>query len=129
MAKSTTFLIFISMQYRENYGAHDWDGQGECPQYWKNKGGNDYVSRELSLEEVQEGIEEFAQSVIDSISHSDDFSEECCVDWELRTVKEQRIALRDLQKEYGRDSEYFVPKSAADRADQLEKWAEERKAS
>jgi hypothetical protein len=26
----------------ENYGAHDWDGEGECPQYWKFKGGEDY---------------------------------------------------------------------------------------
>ena len=26
----------------ENYGAHDWDGVGECPQYWKFKGGEDY---------------------------------------------------------------------------------------
>ena len=33
----------ITTQYRENYGAHDWDGKGECPQYWKNKGGYDYM--------------------------------------------------------------------------------------
>ena len=33
----------ITTQYRENYGAHDWDGTGECPQYWKNKGGYDYM--------------------------------------------------------------------------------------
>jgi hypothetical protein len=26
----------------ENYGAHDWDGVGECPSYWKFKGGSDY---------------------------------------------------------------------------------------
>ena len=26
-------------QYRENYAAHDWDGKGQCPQGWKNKGG------------------------------------------------------------------------------------------
>lgn len=31
--------IIIHTQYRENYGAHDWDGSGECPQYWKPKGG------------------------------------------------------------------------------------------
>ena len=33
----------ITTQYREKYGAHDWDGTGECPQYWKNKGGVDYM--------------------------------------------------------------------------------------
>ena len=34
--------LHIVTQYMENYGAHDWDGTGECPQYWKAKGGNDY---------------------------------------------------------------------------------------
>jgi len=31
----------------ENYGAHDWDGQGECPQYWKMKGGSSYKVRNV----------------------------------------------------------------------------------
>ena len=35
--------LLISAQYMENYGAHDWDGQGQCPQYWKFKGGEDYA--------------------------------------------------------------------------------------
>ena len=35
--------LLITTQVYENYGAHDWDGEGECPQYWKAKGGNDYV--------------------------------------------------------------------------------------
>ena len=35
--------LLITTQYYENYGAHDWDGAGECPQYWKAKGGGDYV--------------------------------------------------------------------------------------
>lgn len=30
--------IAIGGQYMENYGAHDWDGKGQCPQYWKAKG-------------------------------------------------------------------------------------------
>lgn len=34
--------LHITTQYSENYGAHDWDGVGECPQYWKFKGGEDY---------------------------------------------------------------------------------------
>lgn len=33
----------IFTQIIENYGAHDWDGEGECPQYWKNKGGNTFL--------------------------------------------------------------------------------------
>ena len=35
--------LHIQTQVYENYGAHDWDGEGECPQYWKAKGGNDYM--------------------------------------------------------------------------------------
>lgn len=35
--------LVINTQYRENYAAHDWDGKGECPQYWKFKGGSTYV--------------------------------------------------------------------------------------
>lgn len=35
--------LLITTQVYENYGAHDWDGVGECPQYWKAKGGTDYV--------------------------------------------------------------------------------------
>jgi len=33
----------IQTQHMENYGAHDWDGKGECPQHWKPKGGNTYI--------------------------------------------------------------------------------------
>jgi hypothetical protein len=35
--------LLITTQVYENYGAHDWDGKGECPQYWKAKGGSEYV--------------------------------------------------------------------------------------
>ena len=34
--------LHIWTQDIENYGAHDWDGKGECPQYWKAKGGVDF---------------------------------------------------------------------------------------
>jgi len=32
----------IHSQYYENYGAHDWDGNGNCPQGWKPKGGHTF---------------------------------------------------------------------------------------
>ena len=32
-------ILVIQTQDSENYAAHDWDGQGVCPQYWKFKGG------------------------------------------------------------------------------------------
>ena len=39
--------LLITTQTYENYGAHDWDGVGECPQYWKAKGGSDYVVKKF----------------------------------------------------------------------------------
>jgi hypothetical protein len=31
--------VLVQTQYRENYGAQDWNGEGQCPQAWKPKGG------------------------------------------------------------------------------------------
>ena len=36
-------ILAIDTQYRENYGFHDWTGEGEVPQYWKSKGGSTYL--------------------------------------------------------------------------------------
>ena len=36
-------ILVIDVQYKENYGAHDWNGEGDCPQYWKFKGGDTYL--------------------------------------------------------------------------------------
>ncbi len=46
--------IVIHTQFRENYGAHNWDGEGECPQYWKNKGGSVFVVPNLTPMQVIE---------------------------------------------------------------------------
>lgn len=39
--------LVIITQVRENYGAHDWNGVGSVPQYWKNKGGSEYILDDL----------------------------------------------------------------------------------
>ena len=41
--KNNKIVLVALTQSRENYGAHDWDGEGSCPDYWKNKGGNEFV--------------------------------------------------------------------------------------
>lgn len=38
-----TYQIAIAGQYMENYGIHDWDGEGDCPQFWKPKHGSALV--------------------------------------------------------------------------------------
>lgn len=43
---TTLFALIAIYQYRENYGAHSWDGKGECPQYWKSKGEHEEVIKE-----------------------------------------------------------------------------------
>lgn len=40
--KNKITLVALT-QIRENYGAHDWDGKDTCPDYWKMKGGDEYV--------------------------------------------------------------------------------------
>lgn len=35
-------MLVVDTQYMENYGAHGWDGIGECPQHWKMKGGSSF---------------------------------------------------------------------------------------
>ena len=48
--------LLITTQVYENYGAHDWDGQGQCPQYWKPKGGSDYVVKKINVNKVTETV-------------------------------------------------------------------------
>ena len=48
--------LHIITQYMENYGAHDWDGEGECPQYWKMKGGEDYFILNVDATEVDSAV-------------------------------------------------------------------------
>lgn len=62
--------VHVMTQCRENYGAHDWDGVGQCPQYWKNKGGDDYV---IGGAPSVEDAEHFVQMYI---CHDNDYSEE-----------------------------------------------------
>lgn len=38
------FDVIVSGQYMENYGSHDWNGEGTCPSYWKFKGDHQEVS-------------------------------------------------------------------------------------
>lgn len=65
--------LVIHTQFRENYGAHDWNGEGECPQYWKFKGGDTYII-EVSLAAAQDPL--FYNTVAKCIQHSSDYCEE-----------------------------------------------------
>ena len=65
--------VVFHTQYRENYGAHDWDGEGECPQYWKSKGGSTYI---VSASAAEIADPQWWDMVTKCISHSSEYSVE-----------------------------------------------------
>tara|TARA_R110001592_G_scaffold225562_4_gene481538 strand:- start:1767 stop:2249 length:483 start_codon:yes stop_codon:yes gene_type:complete len=59
----------IFTQIHENYGAHDWDGKGECPNRWKAKGGTTYILAEgvdvcAFIKAIESEDEYFTESVV-----------------------------------------------------------------
>ena len=77
--------LVIHTQYRENYGAHDWDGQGECPQYWKFKGGETYVMEIEDPNVRPNNIDEIEEL----ITYKDEGSEEYVLDWSFVDPQEK----------------------------------------
>ena len=77
--------LLITTQVYENYGAHDWDGVGECPQYWKAKGGSDYVVKNLPWQ--TEADFQNAVKIVDQvrvkIEQDNDYFRETCIDWKM----------------------------------------------
>jgi hypothetical protein len=58
-------LLVIQTQQEENYGAHNWDGEGECPQYWKMKGGQEYKVMNVPLEGSIDAVVEMVRGDIE----------------------------------------------------------------
>ena len=72
--------LLITIQVYENYGAHDWDGVGECPQYWKAKGGNDYVVKKFKdLNKVTETV----MALRGQIEQDNEGFRETIIGWEV----------------------------------------------
>lgn len=67
---ANTKIVFHT-QYCENYGAHAWDGTGECPQHWKNKGGSTYVVESPELMEDPAALADIRKL----IAYKNDYSE------------------------------------------------------
>jgi hypothetical protein len=64
--------LHIVTQVEENYGAHDWDGTGSCPQYWKMKGGNDYMFDLGPAGRSEEALDELAEMFRGQIEENND---------------------------------------------------------
>ena len=92
--------IILFTQYRENYGAHDWDGLGECPQYWKNKGGYDYVITDVDVNSDHGALVEEAGKHF-GFGRSN-FREEYLIDWVCTPDGELTGEERDQMEWYGK---------------------------
>ena len=71
-------LLIITQVY-ENYGAHDWDGEGECPQYWKAKGGSEYVAKNIDINRAAE----IAAAATAEVNVKSEYFEEYVIGWEV----------------------------------------------
>ena len=75
--------LVIHTQYKENYGAHDWDGEGVCPQYWKFKGGDTYVVENLTSTQIQKIVDNGIPTLSKLIEYSNDYAKEYILDWSV----------------------------------------------
>lgn len=85
------FNVVVATQIHENYGAHDWDGKGQCPQYWKAKGGEEYRHPvALDLNEVQDRskVNLLVEELTKAVSCNDDSFQESVLDWYFLPVGE-----------------------------------------
>jgi hypothetical protein len=74
--------VIIHTQFMENYGAHDWDGTGECPQYWKYKGGDTFVIRDIDVNDAM-SMNETMEKIKSFIEYESDYAREYVIDWNI----------------------------------------------
>ena len=73
-------MLVIRTQFMENYGAHDWDGTGQCPQYWKMKGGSEYKITDIPL-----NIDDQEVVAMANVERDDDYCREYILDWSIES--------------------------------------------
>lgn len=73
-------ILVIRTQYMENYGSHDWDRKGSCPQYWKMKGGREYLVTEVNPNQDLEAIVDCAFT-----GQSNDYFREYIIEWTVES--------------------------------------------
>jgi hypothetical protein len=75
--------LMITTQVYENYGAHDWDGEGECPQYWKAKGSSEYRYDLGQYGRSQEALTELVMALRGQVEEDNDYFRNHIIDWEV----------------------------------------------
>ena len=111
-----TFHV-VKTQLKENYGCHDWDGEGECPQYWKFKGGNEYVLTNFPDEfEVFQYMNEFYVSI-------NDLYYEYIVGVEKKTIGDSEVYItQDEQLQMDHDGKIHTYSKRIDYEDLLQRY-------
>jgi len=101
----TTFRLVLHTQVYENYGAHDWDGNGECPQHWKAKGGCEYhqpigdANAVLALGE--RGIARLVKEMGSQAAKYDDYTDEYVIGYSVVPNTEKTEEEADLDEMLG----------------------------
>lgn len=76
--------IVIRTQVLENYGAHDWDGEGQCPQRWKCKGGHTVVIPNVDADAIHDPMFQFrVEDFMETLCESNDYYEEYHMGYEV----------------------------------------------
>lgn len=96
--------LIITTQTLENYGAHDWDGTGQCPQFWKSKGGDEYEVFLPSIDGI-ENLQDYLSKVVDKarplVERDDDYCKEYIVNWEVLADNEltdfERFCVEEME--------------------------------
>ena len=78
--------LVIQTQHKENYGAHNWDGKGECPQHWKFKGGSTYFVTDLTSKQINKIAQGGIPTLEKLIEFKNEAFEEYILYWEIRDL-------------------------------------------
>lgn len=75
--------LLITTQTQENYGAHDWDGEGSCPQRWKFKGGQDYRYALGPFGRSEEAETQLVMALREVIEEDNDYWRNHIIGWKM----------------------------------------------
>lgn len=109
----TDFVLIGIFQTRENYGAHNWDGNGSCPQAWKFKGSVEHILGSLTDEEISnigsDGIRELASFASKSFEEFNDYFESYIIDYVFVHVNSDLVnKVSNLIPEYPNDPYAYI---------------------
>lgn len=102
--------VIVTYQTYENYGAHDWDGTGVCPQHWKAKGCHSETLMEVTPTQVIElgskGLEAMVMDRADT--RDDEYYDVHVSSWELVDTRDPEFvegieAAAQKWREWGED--------------------------